>query len=416
MDDAKFGWSKTEIKQSISEHPLASRMPRAAQHHSGALFFDGGNDFFPLIESKDMPRKIVDWTTTDAPLLSFHIVSFTDATLVTVSWCHAFADGVGIASLMKAWTAVLAGREHDVPPLLNLKRDPVELLHSKSQALPEEYALYPWMLKGASFLKFVAGQIWEGLWYPKTETRMLCLPKDFVSKLRELAVADLAKIGEAKRPFVSEGDAISAWLTRLTVSALQIPSSQPVALANVLDTRPLIANDDVLPEGNEYFGNMCIQFFTYPSAGALANETLGATALRVRRALEEQRTPEQFEAYIAAHKEATAAGRLTLFGPWNMVMMSVSNWHKARFFEYDFSPAIVCRPKGEEMGGSKSPAGRPSYINVAGHENIPISSRNVGCLVGRDACGNWWMNWTMRKQAWPEFTRMAVGSSSQAKN
>ncbi len=322
---------------------------------------------------------------------------------------------------MKAWTSVLAGKEDEVPPLMSFKQDPVELISAGSKAKPESYVLHKWMLKGTSFYKFVANQMSEMVWYPGVETRMICLPGALIARLKSQAVDDVksAQIdaGKDEKSFVSAGDAVSAWIARIAVSALRLPLSQPVALANVLDTRGVVGTQ-ILSDGTAYAGNMCVQFFTYVSAGELAEESLGATALRIRRALDEQRTVQQFEAYVATHKEATAAGRLSLFGPWNMVMMNLSNWHKARFFEYDFSAAIRQCPAEDGMvsvgeNGTRA-GGKPAYISTTGHENVPVSSRNVGCLVGKDREGNWWMNWTMRKGAWPAFVEVAKTSAAKA--
>ncbi|KAK5173970.1 uncharacterized protein LTR77_001049 [Saxophila tyrrhenica] len=403
FDDQRpaLSWSDIKLEQNLADHPLACRLPRAAPDQHRPQFFEDAAAFVPLIEAAETPRKIEDWTSTDAPLLSFHVVKFNDATLVTVSWCHAFMDGVGIASLMRAWTAMLAGQDDTVAPVLSFDKDPVELLGCKRETAPEDYLNHGRSLSGSSLFRFVVNQLWEVMWYAKPETRMICLPGSFIAKLKEQAARD-------ETEFVSEGDVVSAWITRTTARALSIPHSMPVAMANVLDTRDLIG-EDILPSNSAYIGNMCIQFFTYVSAGELASESLGTTALRIRKALQEQRTGDQFEAYLSAHKQATAAGRPPLFGPWNMEMVNISSWLKARFFEYDFSPAVV-RSAADGDREQASLGGRPSYISATGHENVPIPSRNVGCLVGKDVDGNLWMNWTIRKSAWPAFVGIATGN------
>jgi hypothetical protein len=76
----------------------------------------------------------------------------------------------------------------------------------------------------------------------------------------------------------------------------------------------------------------------------------------------------------------------------------VSYRHKARFFQMDFSAAVS--KIGTPLEQRKNGAGVPSYINVAGHQSS-FKIRNGGPLIGRDAAGDWWMQWPMRADAWP---------------
>ena len=53
------------------------------------------------------PQCLDDYIFTDRPMLGLHIVSFVDATLITLSWSHVLADALGNKALFDAWSLVL---------------------------------------------------------------------------------------------------------------------------------------------------------------------------------------------------------------------------------------------------------------------------------------------------------------------
>ena len=61
----------------------------------------------------------------------------------------------------------------------------------------------------------------------------------------------------------------------------------------------------------------------------------------------------------------------------------------------DFSAAVT-KP-GVKLEERKNKLGCPSYINYTGQMT---GMRNSGQLLGRDANGDWWMQWTLRTDAW----------------
>ena len=65
----------------MKEHPIASQLPQATNRPSVQA---DPKDFTLLALGKGSPRTIEEYLYTDAPQLSLHIVSFTDATLVTL--------------------------------------------------------------------------------------------------------------------------------------------------------------------------------------------------------------------------------------------------------------------------------------------------------------------------------------------
>jgi len=117
----------------------------------------------------------------------------------------------------------------------------------------------------------------------------------------------------------------------------------------------------------------------------------------------EQRTTEQVEASAALRKQAIErTGQLPLIGDSNMLLIVCTNWHKGRYFELDFSPAVLV--SGVPLTERSNKLGRPSYIDSTAYaSDIPL--RNCGAVLGKDAGGNWWLKWNIRMEAWDNIEK-----------
>lgn len=96
------------------------------------------------------------------------------------------------------------------------------------------------------------------------------------------------------------------------------------------------------------------------------------------------------------------------------LMITCSNWSKAKFFAaVDFSPAVV-RPGGGGGGSSSSSTpsfgpGRPIYYH--GLNLRPLGSgksKQVGAatgvnILGKDAGGNYWIMAMLPPKSWPKI-------------
>ena len=388
-DRPAFIMTHAKHHQSIHEHPLACRLPRTTNQPT--VFGERNKSFIPLITNGDEPKKLEDWIYTDRPPLSVHVVSFTDAILMTLTFSHTFIDAVGRQSLLAAWTAVLNGREEQVPPFVGYHEDPIIKLDGRTPG--QKFALYDKTLSGFAFFKLVASVIWENVRYPETEDRTFCLPSQFVQDLRKQAMDDIAKTGDN---FVSEGDVLFAWWAKTASKAYGFPSYQRINLVNVTNMRGVV--DDVLPPDKAFIHNAATATNTWLRVADVMGENLGQTALRIRHSLLEQRSQEQMQAYISHYVQSLkTTGRTPMYGYPDEVRFFFSNWHKARFFDVDFSGAVTRTGLPLEQRANK--IGRPSYINVTGYEN-GFTIRNGGPVIGKDAAGNWWLSWVMRKEAW----------------
>ncbi|KAI0164004.1 hypothetical protein GGR57DRAFT_498096 [Xylariaceae sp. FL1272] len=393
-----FAFSRVVHDVEIGNHPLASRLPKASA--KPAVLGDP-EEFKSLMRRKDGPTCIEDYLYRDEPQLSMHVVCFEDATLVSLGWPHTFLDAMGRRELFQAWIAVLEGRDDDVKPLHGVYEDP---LKSFGLAPKEQYILADRVVAGWNKVVFIARFIFELMWHSQEETRIVCLPAAHAQKLRAMAIADLETLyeGEESKPFLSEGDVISAWFTRLVVQQMESPSSErTIEIMNAFGLRSVLAKD-LLPSDYAYVANAVLGVYALVSAKDILTKPLGIVAAAVRRSIVEQGTREQLEARRVidlASMEKT--GSPSLFGDGQMKLIIFSNWTKARFFENDFSAAVVKRSTTKEaMGRSPSKIGRPCYIQTAGYTTSTFPLRNAFPVIGKDNDGNFWISGTLRKGFW----------------
>ena len=74
-------------------------------------------------------------------MLSLHVTSFTDATLVALSWSHVLMDVMGQRALLHAWSLVLAEKDSEVPKMLGAHEDAVVAALEGPSASLEEFGL-----------------------------------------------------------------------------------------------------------------------------------------------------------------------------------------------------------------------------------------------------------------------------------
>ncbi|RYP08001.1 hypothetical protein DL764_002147 [Monosporascus ibericus] len=387
-------YSHVKYGVAIGEHPLASRLPRPSAKPSA---LGDPNEFWSLMRREDGPTEIADYYARDEPQLSLHVVSFEDATLVSLTWPHTLLDAMGYHELLTAWTAVLKGRDGDVKPLHSVDHDPLATHGSEPR---EPYVLADKRLSKAQKVLFIFRYAYELLRY-RDEERMICVPAAYVEKLRARAVSDLvAARGDAtEKPFVSEGDVLSAWVTRALTRAVLAPTSdKTIMVVNAFGLRWVLA-DDRLPRDKAYVSNAIASVYTYLSVKDLLTKPLGSVAGAVRQAIVEQGTSAQLETRRFFELEAVKSGWPALYGDGWMNMLIVSNWSKGRFFEMDFSAAVVREGGGTGRTGK---AGRPSYIQNRRYMKN-FSSRGAIPVVGKDGAGNYWLQSTARKGFWDKI-------------
>jgi hypothetical protein len=379
---------------SINNHPLASQLPKIRDRPS---LFGSPADFAPLIRDGNSPRRLEDWLYSDLPQLSVHIVSFEDATLMTVTFHHTMTDAMGLACIFKAWTAVLRGKEAEVPPFHGFETDPLSSLSETTSS--DRFICFNRMLTGINMFLFAARYVFELLWYRNDEYRVIFLPGKYLNHMRETVMQELAAEADGpETPFVSESDVLLAWWIRTTLSALDPAPDRMVQIMNIFDIRSKLTQELPTPD-RTFVGNAIFASYTFLRVRQILDERLSFVASQIRSDLIQQRTREQIEASAALQKSVIdRTGHLSLFGQPDQILIACSNWNKGRFFEVDFSAAVIA--PGCPVMDRANGLGKASYINTTG-ENSGMSLRNMGPVIGKDAAGNWWLAWNMHTEAWP---------------
>ncbi|KXH53977.1 hypothetical protein CNYM01_13644 [Colletotrichum nymphaeae SA-01] len=398
-----IAYSHVRHDMSISEHPLASKMPKATPEPS---IVGDPSDFRSLSCRPEGPTKLADYIYTDEPQISLHVVCFSDATLVSLSWLHTLTDVMGRKELLDAWSLVLHGRDDEVRSLHGFSLDPLEPLHMNAK---ETYKLVDKTLSRLQLIYFGFRYALESMRF-KDEHRIVCIPGAYVNEMRQTALQKLnAKTAhdrgqaEAKTvKFVSEGDVLSAWWLRHAVAHIRRGSNQTVAVFNPFGLRETFA-DDLLPRTKAYVGNAVMSAVTYLSAKDIQTKPTWEIASAIRQSLVEQTTREQVKSQAKAIRETRArTGYEPLFGDGGMHLVRYTNWTKAKLFDTDFFPAVVRQGRQDARRSTKP--GRPSYI----HYDVCMSRYNPRGsfpIYGKDAAGNYWLGGWVRKGMWDVISR-----------
>ncbi|KAF2007692.1 hypothetical protein P154DRAFT_583862 [Amniculicola lignicola CBS 123094] len=380
----------------IEDHPLASTLPKPTP---GPSIHPGPPSFRAFAAAENAPSTIEDYIFTDTPQLSLYITSFNNATLVALSWPHTLMDVMGQQALLHSWSLVLSNRTSSVPPFLGAHNDAITTAIDAptDPAKQEQYKLLPSRLAGWAMAKFGFRFATDLLWDRTVSTRTIYLPKTTLHALHRRAQDDLPAHPETgQKPFISDGDVLTAWALRAVASSL--PSPRPIAALHALNARfrlPQLAN-----ASGVYVQNMSVAAFTSIPAG-MATGPLGPIALENRRCLMEQAAEAQVLAYLRElRSEATNGGDAAamLFCAPDALLMPFTNWARADFFQAaDFSAAVV---REGEVGASR---GNPPGTLVFQHASSMRQSvmvRNVVVVLGKDREGGYWLMGSLLEPAW----------------
>lgn len=386
-------YSHVNLDISIDEDPLASQLPKATDVPS---LHPGPMRFRSLGSGPGSPTTMEDYLNSDNPQLALHIVSYTDATLVSLSWPHTMTDAMGRRALITAWCQVLAGNESEVAPLLGAREDAASALGA---ALPtygqeEAYALAEKQLRGLQILFLMFRSLWDILFMPKV-LQTIVFTRQAVSRLVQEAREDISNDDQVdKGAFVSEGDVLTAWSTRMAALALPRGSTRSIVVGTVFELRGRLKS--IFQSGGVYIQNLVFSATAVLPATEVVGKPLGHVALAIRRTITMQTSESQIRAQAQAlRRSLDGSGHMPGFGDASSLIVGFSNWTKGDFFNVvDFGPAVV--HKGEER---RERAGKPVYFHSQTHEETPMAI-NIFNILGRDAEGNMWITGYLPPAVW----------------
>ncbi|RYP73398.1 hypothetical protein DL771_003666 [Monosporascus sp. 5C6A] len=392
-------FTKEHLDMRLSEHPLASKLPRA---RGKIATYTGPRAFNSLALGPGAPRKFEDFIYSDIPQFSLHVVTFTDGTLVNVSHSHMTADLLGFAAVVNAWSLILAGKPDMVPPFVGFQEDGMKGL--RDPPTREEHVLSGKELTGWRLAYWGLWSLYESRRFG-LESRLLCIPKSNMERLVVKCRSEIASkkdtVGTGKEPFVSEGDILTAIACRMMALNQRPGSTRNVMTMIALDPRTRAKS--VFQQDAAYVQNSpTAVFFNCPANKAL-ELSLGELALLCREAIMTQATEVQMKAYTSLSAVSMRESRMNvLFGDKDMAFQLMSNWLKANLSEkMDFGPAIVKEAPGSELGGKR---GHPTYYHATDPESVDASLLiPLLVVMGTDYDGNKWLSCVLPKQTWPKL-------------
>lgn len=389
-------YTHSAIPMDIEDHPLARTLPKATEVPS---IQPGPQDFRVFAAREDAPQTLEDFIYHDMPQLSLHITSFNDATLVGLSWPHTLMDVMGQQAMLRGWSLVLAGQESEVPPVLGAREDAICAAADAPAETEEEFGLGQKQLRGSALIRFGLRFAWDMLWNQVVETRTIYLPKSTMTKLLGQAQGDLVtQEGGVERPYISEGDVLTAWAVRAVASSL--PQPRPVTVLHALNARFRLAS--LVQASGVYVQNMAVAACTFLSP-EVATGPLGHIALENRQHLMEQSTEGQVLASLRKlRREAKSGSDPTMVcGESDALLIPITNWTRAGIFQAaDFKPAVV--RTGETAQSRSNPPGTMVYHHAQSMRQSP-AVRNVIVVLGKDIGGNYWLTGLLLPAAWAKI-------------
>ncbi|KAG9569014.1 hypothetical protein KCU71_g2730, partial [Aureobasidium melanogenum] len=368
------------IASCINEHPLASSLPSPSQKPELVAC---ASDFIPLMRSEGDPEFLEDYLKTDRPMLGLRVISFDDATLVTLSFSHLLFDGLGGKAVLDAWSLVLHGRDQEIPDLQGVYEDPLAILGTQSE-VPFKHES---RVMGLRQLILFGIRAFLRRTFFKSDVKyyMICVPGSYVKKLRSDAIKDIAEASNptAEAPFLSDSDVLCAWWSRYIASCDPKQATGTFVINNLLDLRPVLTPELLCP-GKPYVSNALMMMPTFVTAAQLLTKPLCEIALSIRQTTTQLSTRAQVEARFSLDRAwQRRTGHPALYGDAWMRMIICTNWIKSKIYDVDFSPALLDR------SSANSNAVGPTYNQL--HAIIGDFDLINGFAISKDADNNFWI-------------------------
>jgi hypothetical protein len=331
----------------------------------------------------------------DEPILGLHVLSFTDATIVIMAFCHVMMDGGGLESLLQAWSDVLHGNKEAVKPMEGARVDPLDSVR-KAYDSREACVLANQKIDLASLMpEDGAAPPSDPDWdtsSPESRWRTLSLSPSGLATLKREA-SDTQPTRNGSPAFFSEDDVVTAWIARSV--ARMYPAARPVNMMRLYDLRRRLP---VFKPGAAYIQNAYqMAWNLFPSAGELADASLGEIAARLREELVSQTSEAQAVAAMAERE----GGNTPLFGNPVGAFFTLNSWVRMNLYERaDFTPAIVGAEKSREV--KAMPLGRPEFIDF----DFALGGAPPGPNVissGKDATGTRHAMAFLSNVMWPKL-------------
>lgn len=384
----------------ISHHPVARQLPTRTNGPS-IQPLPNSADFRTLQVRRGFPTSLDASIEARLPPISLHVHSFQDATVVGLAWPHMLMDGVGVASLMRSWSLVMAGEEDQVPVVTGARHDVLSDLPPADEG-HEEFLAAKGLLRGVGLVRFLGGQLWNRLTGPGKVCRAMYLPKASYDMLLGRIKDEVSRIAtdSAEKLYVSDADALTGWI--LQSLALLESKPRPFTILTLVNSRYRLGR--LLDPNGVYLQNMVLMTSTIFSAQE-ARGAAAALALSHREQVAEQTTPSRILSFLQWLGRQIDSGRnpIALCGQADSVFFFVNALTKLDLIRgVDFGPAVL--RQGEAANTRDNPPGTVTWLGFK-EVNAEIAPINALTVIGKDHSDGTWYAGNLSPQAWEHLER-----------
>lgn len=381
----------------MEKNPLASKLPRST---GKVASYPGPKEYCSLGLGPDTPRNIDDFVFSGKPQFCLHVQTFADGTLVSITHSHMSTDLMGWASILEAWSLVLAGKPEAVAPMVGYREDPFGALWNPPPT--QHHVLAEKVLDGWRLKYWGLRSLYEAWRCPDLQSRTLCIPAHTMEKMMKEARSHIsAATSESKAPFISEGDVLTAVACRMLAQYHGPGSGRQLTTIMAVDPRSRVKS--VFRQDTAYIQNSPTNIYFFCNAKEALELPLGKLALEVRDSVATQASEDQLKAAAALSVQSIKTTQLpVIFGDKDMACQFMSNWTKGDLAEkMDFSPAVV---RDAVSGPGKGKRGHPVYFQASDPSHNAVSViTSVFVVMGKDYDGNTWFSIALPSKMWSDL-------------
>lgn len=390
-----FAYSHNDLSAtSIDEDPIGCRFPKSTQT---ARIHARLPEYIQFAVEPGHPTSFGEYVKRGWPQLGLRISSFKDATLVGLTWPHTVMDGSGKKELLAAWSLVLAGREQEVPTLIGASRDVAWDIAGRYADDEIGQLVVQDQLTGLARCRFIAKLVWRSITAPAAEVRTFYAPTHIIAGFRQEAIDQLPddpKTG--KRPFLSEGDIVAAWLLRTVVKTEPQPSQ--FLLVGALNARNRVPE---LQQGTGVYVQNLISLYYAQFPSSVTDGALATTALSHRLQVAEQATEHQLVRHFMNKRSEIErkenGDSVKFYCGEDDRLVFCNNLSGLRIAAAaDFTPAVLPNEDGSYSSG------KAVYYHF---QSFPVKGavpRNSFVIFDKDSSG-YWIGANISKAAWAEI-------------
>ncbi|OTA98481.1 hypothetical protein M426DRAFT_69733 [Hypoxylon sp. CI-4A] len=395
-------FSNVDFGVDMDAHPLARRLPRKTGEKPS--IHEGCHTFHEFSAPSSLPNDINHYLVTDEPLISLHVNSFTDGTVVSLTFPHSLVDVMGMADILQAWTQVSRGEKTELleTHVGGAKEDIMASVGTADdkEACDTEFVLDKQQTTGLSLLIFVARYAFDVLIHRNVESHHIYLPAVFMAHLRRQTEEELRLQGGTRNEsenFMSDGDLITAWGSQMVLSSA--PTKGAAMICNVFDMRKRLSFLRMPSSLREvsYIQNLILPSTTLLTADETGNIGVSKIALKVRKSIVEQTSEAQIRGLMRITRTwFSSLGTMPLFASWDTVRIIVcTNWTKAKLLNHEGFASVATTAHTKTRANERSPM--TLWGSTLAASDNP---RDTFIIYGKDGDGDYWVHAYLRKETW----------------